>query len=131
MQRETPTHTWRKGQVSVDVIWVGAGEEVLEALRVKLRELGVRHGAVVALIGAVERCEISNMYGGNPNSQGIASFHDPAELSGVGEVVDGEPHLHVTVSFADAVGNHGHLVSAHVGTHFVRAYVLPAGQAPS
>lgn len=105
---------------------VVSGEEVLSTLQAQAKAAGVTNGAVVSLIGAVESCRISNMPAGDPHADTITDYSQPFELSGTGEIVDGNVHLHVTVSGEGTGAIHGHLHEAYVKAWFVNAYILPA-----
>lgn len=107
------------------VITVQPGEEVMDSLSRQLAELGIRNGAVVSLIGGVDRFCVSNMPKGDATDDILAEYEQPAELSGTGEIVDGVLHLHPVLGVEGDAALAGHLHWAHVETHFVRAYVLP------
>lgn len=106
------------------VISVQPGEEVMESMTRQLKELDVRNGAVVSLVGGIDSCGISNMPKGDAKSDIIAELTQPFELSGTGEVKDGKPHLHCVISGEGNVALAGHLHWARVETHFVNAYVM-------
>ncbi|GAA3857420.1 hypothetical protein GCM10022243_23610 [Saccharothrix violaceirubra] len=100
------------------------GDEVVEALSRQLAERGVRDGAVVSLIGAVDAVAISNMPAHDASADVITEYRQPCELSGTGEIVDGVLHLHVVLGREGDVALAGHLHWAKVETFFVNAYVL-------
>jgi predicted DNA-binding protein with PD1-like motif len=104
---------------------VNPGEEVLTALQAHAERDGIKAGAVVSLIGAVESARISNMPAGDAGSDVVTDLTQPFELSGSGEIVDGTVHLHVTLSGEGNAAVHGHLHAAQVETWYVAAYVLP------
>jgi uncharacterized protein len=103
--------------------------ELMETLTRQLEEAGIRDAAIVSLIGASDRLTISTMPADDATDDTLTEYKVPAELVGAGEVVDGRVHLHVVAGIQDAgitdVGKSGHLHEAHIGTHFVRAYVQP------
>lgn len=103
---------------------VRSGEEVLVKLNEQVADAGIRNGAVVSLIGAVDSCRISNMPAGDASSDIVTEYEQPFELSGSGEVVDGNVHLHVVLSREGDVALAGHLHEAHAHTWYVAAYVL-------
>lgn len=107
------------------LVSIASGEEIMETITRKVAELGVRNGAIVSLIGAVESCAISTMPKDDPMKDIITDYEQPLELSGTGEIKNGDVHLHVVMG---AEGNEtisGHLHRATVKTFFVNAYVIP------
>jgi uncharacterized protein len=46
-------------------------------------------------------------------------------MSGTGEVVNGQVHIHATMAVEGDRAVSGHLHRAQVGTWFARAYLLP------
>ncbi len=103
---------------------VEPGQEVVEILTQKLADAGVRNGAVVSLIGAIDSCCITNMPADDASVDTPTEYSQPLELSGTGEIVDGRLHLHVTISGESEVTRHGHLRWARVGIWYVAAYVI-------
>jgi uncharacterized protein len=101
------------------------GEEVLGSISSALTETRITHGAIVSLIGAVDACGISNMPAGDARSDIVSEYHQPLELTGTGEVVDGMVHIHVVLGREGDVALAGHLHWARVETFFVHAYVIP------
>lgn len=100
------------------------GEEVMESLGRQLAASGVRTGAVVSLIGAVEGATISNMPADDASKDVLTEYAQPLELNGTGEIKDGALHLHVTLGREGDVALAGHLHRANVVTFFVNAYVI-------
>ncbi|MCO8272683.1 DNA-binding protein [Actinoplanes sp. TRM 88003] len=98
---------------------VNQGEEVLRTVQEEVGRLGLG-GAVITLIGAVSEAEISVMAKGDEGVDYLRRYSQPMELSGTGEVVEGQVHLHVTLGGED-VTVAGHLHRAVVGGFFVRA----------
>jgi len=109
----------------VIVLVVEPGYEVMQTLRRLAAEHGVRDGAIVSLIGAVDSCAISNMPAADARSDIVTEYKQPCELSGTGEITDGEVHIHVVLGREGDVAVSGHLHWANVETFFVHAYVLP------
>lgn len=99
--------------------------ELMQALTARLAELGVTSGAIVSLLGAVDSFTISTMPAGDPAKDIITTYDLPAEIHGSGEIVNGQPHVHVTMAVEGDRGLAGHLHQAIVGHWFVRAYVQP------
>lgn len=110
------------------IINVPAGEEVITTATKRLADAGISHGAIVSVIGAVEGCAISTMPADDAGRDIVREYADPFELLGCGEVVDGVPHVHVTVGREDGTALAGHLHWARVKTWFVRLYVAPDGE---
>jgi len=67
-------------------IKVEPGQEVIATLTKRLELLGVKHAAIASLIGAVDRCCISNMPVDDARSDILREYNEPFELSGTGEV---------------------------------------------
>jgi predicted DNA-binding protein with PD1-like motif len=100
---------------------VGKGQEVLSTLQAAVARAGIRH-ASVTLIGAVASATVSVMKKDDASTDYLRVYDQPLELSGTGEVVDGNLHAHVTLYGEDLVTG-GHLHRAVVETFFVNAYV--------
>jgi uncharacterized protein len=111
----------------VIVVEVAPGGEVLETVARQAERHGIRDAAIVSLIGAVESARISTMPKGDPASDVLSDYEQPMELSGTGELVNGLPHIHCVLGVEGDTALAGHLHQARVGTHFVRAYLIPTG----
>lgn len=108
----------------MQVFTVGHGD-VVRSLTAQLEAAGIRNGAIVSLIGAVDEFTISNMPARAPSDELVNHYPLSGELHGGGEVVDGVLRLNVTVSTESDRPFGGRLHSAEVATHAVRAYVIP------
>lgn len=97
--------------------------ELMATLEERLGELGVKEGAIVSLIGAADSFTISTMPSDDASKDIITTYSQPAEMHGAGEVVDGKPHVHVTMAVEGDRGLSGHLHSAQIGHWFARVYV--------
>lgn len=102
---------------------VKPGEEVVKTLTRRAAEEGITNGAIVSLIGAVDACAISNMPASDARSDITTQYRQPFELSGTGEIVNGEVHVHVVLGREGDNALAGHLHWARVETFFVHAYV--------
>jgi predicted DNA-binding protein with PD1-like motif len=107
--------------MSTYVLQVDKGQEVMERLRELVKLSPVRQGSMT-LIGAVHECTVSVMRKDDAQSDLLRSYDQPFELTGTGEVVNGEVHVHVTLGGEDVVVA-GHLHRAMVRDFFVRAYL--------
>ncbi len=105
------------------VVQVDKGQEVLETVQAAISERGVT-AASISLIGAVQEATVSVMPKNDGTSDHLRDYHQPFELTGTGEVVDGKVHVHVVLAGEDIVAA-GHLHRATVLDWFVRAYVTP------
>jgi predicted DNA-binding protein with PD1-like motif len=110
----------------VFIIEVERDEEVLTRIAKDAALLGVTD-ASLTLIGAVHECTVSVMPKGDPRADILTDYAQPFELSGTGEIVNGEVHVHAVLG-GDGVVVAGHLHRAMVRDWFVRAYVQPVGQ---
>lgn len=100
-------------------------DDLLSALIQQADVAGVTDGAIVSLIGAVDRFTVSTMPAGDATADTLTEYDLPAEMSGTGEIVGGLVHIHAVMAVQGDRAISGHLHDAHVGTHFARAYVLP------
>ena len=107
------------------LISVKPGEEVIESTTEQLRQLDIRSGAIVSLIGAVDSCCISNMPAADASADILTEYTQPFEMSGTGEVRDGKPHIHCVLGRQGDETLSGHLHWARVETWFVNLYVVP------
>ena len=107
------------------VIEVQEGE-LLEELRLGARDAGVTDAAIVSLIGAADSFTISTMPAADAAKDIITDYALPAEMTATGEIVDGKPHIHAVMAVEGDRAISGHLHRAQIGTHFARAYLLPA-----
>ncbi|WP_205625565.1 PCC domain-containing protein [Actinomadura atramentaria] len=98
---------------------------LIATLTERLADLGVTSAAIVSLIGAVDEFTVSTMPADDASTDIVTTYTRPAEMHGAGEVVNGEPHLHVTMAIEGDQGIAGHLHEAEVGHWFARVYVLP------
>jgi predicted DNA-binding protein with PD1-like motif len=100
--------------------------ELMASLQEQIDAAGIRNGAIVGLIGAVDSFTVSTMPADDATKDVITDYAQPAELHGTGEIKDGKVHIHSTLAVEGDRGVSGHLHRARVGTWFARAYVLPA-----
>lgn len=107
------------------IVFEVRNEELITALNRKMREVGITQGAIVSLIGAVEEFGLSVVTAGDPRKSEITTYGTPAEMTGTGEVVDGEAHIHVAMGMEGGRTLVGHLTHATISTHFARVYVQP------
>jgi len=106
------------------VVHVDKGEEVLDKVRRVCLGRGVFDAAIVSLIGAVAGARISVMAKDDAEVDLAVTYEEPLEITGTGEIVEGQPHIHV-VAGGERGTFAGHLHAATVDTFFVRAYVEP------
>lgn len=107
------------------LVSVQPGQEVISTLKAELQAGGVANGAIVSLIGAVEGCCISTMAADDYANDILTEYAEPIELTGTGEVTDGEVHLHVVLGREGDEAKAGHLHWAKVEHFFLNAYVMP------
>jgi predicted DNA-binding protein with PD1-like motif len=99
--------------------------ELLDSIEQSARERGITDAAIVTLIGAVDSFRISTMPAGDATKDIITDYDLPAEMSGTGDVVDGQVHIHATMAVEGDRAISGHLHRAQIGTWFARVYLLP------
>lgn len=98
--------------------------ELIEQLTAQLKARGIENAAVVSIVGAVRTATLATMKADDPKTT-VLSEHRFAEVSGVGEIEDGEPNLHVTLGLEGGQAFSGHLQAAEVGgPFFVAVYVI-------
>lgn len=100
--------------------------ELLTELEARLKELGVQFGAIVSVIGSVDSYALTTLAKRDATRNVLVESKWPAEMHGVGDVVNGRPHLHVTMAGEDGKPLSGHLVKATITTWFAHVYVIPA-----
>lgn len=100
------------------------GQELMEVLTSEFQARKLTRGAIVSVIGATEECCISNMPEGDPKKDVLTEYRKPLELSGNGEIRDGKPHIHCTLSGEGNSAIHGHLHFAKVQAWYISVYVL-------
>lgn len=103
---------------------VQPGQEIMATLKEEFQKLNLQNGAIVSVIGAVDECCISNMPKENPKKDILNEYKQPFELSGTGEIRDGKPHIHCTISKEGDVALHGHLHWAKVESWYVSVFVV-------
>lgn len=96
--------------------------DVVEELRKAVAERGIRN-AGMQLVGGVDSFVISTMAAHDATRDIVTVYDQPGELTGTGEVVDGQVHVHVVCGIEGDVAVAGHLHAAMVESFFVRAYV--------
>jgi predicted DNA-binding protein with PD1-like motif len=100
--------------------------ELMESLTKQAAERGITYAAIVALIGAVDSFTVSTNPAGDPTAHTYSHYALPAEMTATGEIVDGKPHIHAVMAVQGDRTIGGHLHTAHLGTSFARAYVIPS-----
>lgn len=103
---------------------VSPGQEIMKTLAEEFKKDHLQWGAIVSIIGAVDSFCISNMPKNAPKEDILTKYHEPCELSATGEIRDGKPHIHATLSREGDAVLHGHLHWAKVETWFVNVYVF-------
>ena len=104
---------------------VNPGEEVIETVTKNLQVKGIKDGAIVSIIGAVDECCISFMPKKDAKKDITAEYQEPLEMSGTGEIRDGKPHIHCVLGRERNISISGHLHWAKVKNWFVNVYLLP------
>lgn len=105
-------------------IKVEAGCEVMDTVKQHLAEQNIHDGVIISVIGAVDECCISNMKKLNPKEDILNEYQEPLEMSGNGEIRDGQPHIHCVMSREGESVLAGHLHWAEVRTWYVNVFVV-------
>ena len=92
------------GPIEVTTISLKPGEMLLETIKEALKERNIKNGVVVSGIGSLKSFPLH--HAANPDSPPCNRF-TLSSISGI--IADGEPHLHVVVSYADEETYSGHL----------------------
>ena len=100
--------------------------ELIESLTKQAAAQRITYAAIVALIGAVDSFTVSTNPAGDPTAHTYSNYPLPAEMTATGEIVDGKPHIHAVMAVQGDRTIGGHLHTAHLGTSFARAYVIPS-----
>jgi predicted DNA-binding protein with PD1-like motif len=100
--------------------------ELIESLTKQAAEQGITYAAIVALIGAIDSFTVSTNPVDDPTAHTYSHYPLPAEMTATGEIVDGKPHIHAVMAVQGDRTIGGHLHTAHLGTSFARAYVIPS-----
>lgn len=106
------------------VFEVKNGAELMASIEEQAREAGISNGAIVSLIGAADDFAVSTMPAEDATKDVITTYNQPAEMSGTGEIVNGQVHIHVVMAVEGDEAVTGHLHYATISTHFARAYVI-------
>lgn len=97
--------------------------ELLTGIEQQAAAAGIKAGAIVSLIGAVDGFTVSTMPADDATKDVLTDYALPAEMTGTGEIVDGKPHVHVVMAVEGDRAVAGHLHRADIGTWFARVYV--------
>jgi len=108
-------------------IIINKKQELMETLEKEIKKLNITEGAIVSIIGAVDECRISNMPKEDAMKDIVSEYNQPLELSGMGDIKDGKPHIHCVLSKENGEAIAGHLHWAKVKSWPVTVYVLAGG----
>jgi uncharacterized protein len=100
--------------------------DLLEEIELSVKEKGITDAAIVTLIGAVDSFTLSTMHANDATRDILTEYTVPAEMTATGEIVNGKPHIHAVMAVEGDQALSGHMHRARIGTHFARAYLLPA-----
>jgi uncharacterized protein len=107
------------------VIEVREGD-LLEEIELGAKDMGITDAAIVTLIGAADSFTLSTMPAADATKDVLTDYDVPTEMTATGELVGGKPHIHAVMAIEGDRAVSGHLHPARIGTHFARAYLLPA-----
>jgi uncharacterized protein len=105
-------------------IEVTCGEEVIEKITTVIKKRGIASGSIT-LIGGIDSCCISTMDKNDAKKDILTEYHEPLEMSGTGEILDGKPHIHAILGEQNNNALFGHLHWAKVRDWFVHVYITP------
>lgn len=100
-----------KGPIETIAIGLEPGEMLLESIKEAIEKHDIQNGVVVSGIGTLKTCQLHHITHTNfPSTNEYYTIEEPLELVSVsGAIADGEPHLHVVVSYKDEKVYSGHL----------------------
>lgn len=100
-----------KGAMEVIAIGLEPGEMLLESIKEAIVKNDIQNGVVVSGIGTLKTCQLHHITHTNfPSTNEYYTIEKPLELVSIsGAIADGEPHLHVVVSYKDKKVYSGHL----------------------
>jgi len=100
-----------KGSIEVIAIGLKPGEMLLESIEEAVLKNDIQNGVVVSGIGTLKTCQLHHITHTNfPSTNEYYTIEQPLELVSVsGIIANGEPHLHVVVSYKDEKVYSGHL----------------------
>jgi predicted DNA-binding protein with PD1-like motif len=107
-------------------VHVEPGQEIIGTLTDELTRAGLRSGAIVSVVGAVDQCRISTMPKSDAKRDIITEYNEPLEMFGSGSVVNGKPHIHAVFGREGDQAIAGHLHWATVRNWFVDVFIVPA-----
>jgi len=107
-------------------VTVNSDEEVIQKVSSELKSQNIKKGAIVSIIGAVDKCCISNMPKNDPKEDILTEYTEPFELCGTGEVREGKPHIHCVLGKEGDQALCGHLHWAWVNTWYVKVFIIPS-----
>lgn len=108
----------------MEVIKIGERGDLIEQLTAELETRGIANAAVVSIVGAVKSATLQAMVTADPKTPSMTEVRN-AEVSGIGEVENGIPNLHVTLGVEGGRAYAGHLSAATVGGWaFVNVYLI-------
>lgn len=105
------------GPMDVIVVGLAPGEMLLESLEAAVEEHNIQNGVVVSGIGTLKSCKMHHIEPADaerpnnfPPKDRIFILEKPLELVSIsGVIADGQPHLHIVVSYRDEEVYAGHL----------------------
>jgi len=103
-------------------IEVTSGEEVIEKITKIIQEKNIV-SASISIIGGIDSCCISTMDKKDATKDILTEYHEPLELSGTGEIENGNVHIHAVLGQEGNNALFGHLHWAKVKDWFVHVYV--------
>lgn len=118
-----------KGKASFAFVGMGPGEMLLESITRAARRCGIRNGAVIAGAGTLKRLRMHHVtHDRFPPTDRFVTIRKPLEVTSLsGLIADGEPHLHVTVSWKDRKVWAGHLEPGSEVLYLAEAMLVGLG----
>lgn len=100
--------------------------DLIESLTRQMKAPWIPDAAIVTVIGVVDDFAVLTTPSDDPGIHRLNEYDQPGEIVGaVGEVRNGQVHLHASFAVDDGRVVGGHVHRATVGRHFARVYLMP------
>jgi len=105
---------------------VEEGELLVEVLKKRIAESGIKEGVIISMIGALSSFTLITIRQDSetvPPEHFERNFDSKAEIIGNGVIHNGKPHIHLVCGLENGPAFAGHLVEGRV-TYFAEITVL-------
>lgn len=106
-------------------IHIEPGSEIIKTITNYCKKNKIKNAAIVSIIGSLDKGRVMSSSKTDAKADIFKDFSEPFELSGMGEISEGNVHIHCTLGRVDGTIIMGHLEEGFVENWFVNIYVLP------